>query len=202
MLSSTAIGVYEFIIRVLSGQIKFRATGRPCSNHRARNESMTRRHIQYGGVLGEGISCDLLCVSNWKSHQPSEECNRWNSLWTHLHVYTCRLERVAGSQLVIRPSAQPWKKEAICMLSWRSPCMLLNSIFAITLVATILDIILFYSKTWKPFWEAKALRDLEAMVGNQNPQWLVPASRFHVTALQVWAGRMFNKKCYTVWNCH
>ena len=43
---------------------------------------------------------------------------------------------------------------------------LLNSIFAITLVATILDIILFYRKTWKPFREAKALRDLEAVVGN------------------------------------
>ena len=33
---------------------------------------------------------------------------------------------------------------------------LLNSIFAITLVATILDALLFYFKTWKPFWEAYA----------------------------------------------
>ena len=33
---------------------------------------------------------------------------------------------------------------------------LLNSIFAVTLAATILDAFLFYTKTWKPFWEAEA----------------------------------------------
>ena len=33
---------------------------------------------------------------------------------------------------------------------------LLNYIFAVTLAAYILDVILFYFKTWKPFWEAKA----------------------------------------------
>ena len=122
MLSSTAIGVYEFIIRVLSEQIKFRATGRPCSNHRAQNESMTRRHIQYGGVQGEvhRAICSAFQIENLTNHQK----NAIDGIVfgrMHLHVYTCRLERVAGSQLVIRPSAQPYVKErdhyACCLLS-------------------------------------------------------------------------------------
>ena len=33
---------------------------------------------------------------------------------------------------------------------------LLNSIYAVTLTATILDAIFFYFNTWKPFWEAEA----------------------------------------------
>ena len=33
---------------------------------------------------------------------------------------------------------------------------LLNSIFAVTLAAAILDALLFYTKTWRPFWEAEA----------------------------------------------
>ena len=33
---------------------------------------------------------------------------------------------------------------------------LLNSIFVVTLAAYILDVVLFYLKTWKPFWEAEA----------------------------------------------
>ena len=33
---------------------------------------------------------------------------------------------------------------------------LLNSIFGVTLAATMLDGSLYYFKTWKPFWETKA----------------------------------------------
>ena len=33
---------------------------------------------------------------------------------------------------------------------------LLDSLYGVTLAAGVLDAVLFYSKTWKPFWEAKA----------------------------------------------
>ena len=33
---------------------------------------------------------------------------------------------------------------------------LLNFIFAVTMAATVIQTIIFYLKTWKPFWEAKA----------------------------------------------
>ena len=33
---------------------------------------------------------------------------------------------------------------------------LLNYIFAVTMAATIIETVLFYLKTWKPFWEVKA----------------------------------------------
>ena len=33
---------------------------------------------------------------------------------------------------------------------------LLNYIFAVIMVATAMKAVLFYLKTWKPFWEAKA----------------------------------------------
>ena len=33
---------------------------------------------------------------------------------------------------------------------------ILNYIFAVTVAATVIKAVLFYLKTWKPFWKAKA----------------------------------------------
>ena len=33
---------------------------------------------------------------------------------------------------------------------------LLNYIFAVTMLATVINAVRFYLKTWKPFWETKA----------------------------------------------
>ena len=45
---------------------------------------------------------------------------------------------------------------------------LLNYIFALTLVAYILRVIIYYVKIWRPFQEAKALKDMEDFLEKKN----------------------------------